>query len=1071
MSVLSQDTATTEASSSTKSRVMDRERQKLVDEIKDHLGSCVKSYDLGDFAGSFVPDSDMQRIWTDDRIRSLFAVAGPPLGGNGLGGFQLTHLRSKALPLLSFAASIRRSLDWFLETFPRLVFTSNGWPRTETNIQFPLSSSDLNTLLGEKLSTEDFNLHLRFAPRVTLKLGAHAESVLEVQTRDALPLETQSGRAPPREDGSYGTVYLCRIIPEYAEEYSDHDSEVSRPLKPRPVAVKVFHEKELAKRELENLKLLKRIASNPLGRHRITLHHTIVQHTEGRETEDLPTPLIIFPFADLGNLLQFLDSSSALGDVNGLFRSRTFDERFPHFPPPPTPPHDTARFRRASELLLPQCIALAEALRFLHSDIYESGQVYLVAHMDIKPDNILISSCRDHHVGLWKLADFGISAIHSHSLDHSYDWNRTIGTLARRGPSTHQAPEIERSLASKRLPKEDQVRVGRKGDIWSFGAILAEVLAFAEAGTKGVKKFERMRIRKTLIGDQDFRNDDFWYTLPSGSACLRPTVGHWLEQVKGRYPTSTPWIECIKDTLVVDPQARPNAEQLAQCVRGVLYPQPSANPAHQSPAQPAAPSYDHFPISPPSEQALNSSQGMPNTPQPSYPPQSRNPSVRADPEPQPQPRPAQHSDRSQTSSIAASSLSAPRPFGDLCCRPYPKTLRKPVTTKVIAVSMDSLRVAYLTETTMDVINIQPDSPAAEAPDSPPYPLKLPEKKGFERKWKGLAVGKHHIAIYGVEKPKGILSGFMKPATRSPLLLVLPLPRHPHNHLAQGAWVELGSGTQAIQHLDYKKRVSVSPKGLVALISYNAREVLIFDVNNPTRDALRLEPDRPGPGLGDVAFSEDGLRLYASGVGAACALFVYADGSEQDGGGATMLVQTGSAAWPLTDKTIRQFNSGTLAIPDSGGAGCFVATKDLTKLFGSPTALGGGGGSSSNSNSASRIRSSTSSRATSLGGLDPALQPLVLPDAARCRLRALCGYGGRLLTVDESGQVHEYPVGRPQDGSAGALHLGKSRPICSFDKRPKPGARLGAYWYRDAGLGLVVLCHVDGAVEAFKFTQP
>ncbi|EJT82319.1 serine/threonine protein kinase [Gaeumannomyces tritici R3-111a-1] len=667
MSVLLQDTATTEASSSTKSRVMERNLQKLVDEIKDELGSCVKSYKLPDFAGSFVPDLDMQRIWIDDRIRFLFAVARPPLGGNGLGGFQLTHLRSKALPLLSFAASIRRSLDWFLETFPRLVFTSNGWLRTETDIQFPLSSSDLNTLLGEKLSTEDFNLHLHFAPRVTLKLGAHAESVLEVQTRDALPLETQSGRAP-REVGSYGTVYLCRIIPEYAEVYSDHDSEVSRPLKSRPVAVKVFHEKELAKRELENLKLLKRIASNPLGQHRITLHHTIVQHTEGRETEDLPTPLIIFPFADLGNLLQFLDSSSALGDVNGLFRSRTFDERFPHFPPLPTPPHDTARFRRASELLLPQCIALAKALRFLHSNIEESGQVYLVAHMDIKPDNILISSRQGHHVGWWKLADFGISAIHSRSLVHAldatgngfegYDWNRTIGTLARRGLGTHQAPEIERSWMSRRLPKEQWVHVGRKGDIWSFGVILAEVLAFAEGGKNGVKNFELMRKSTNLIGDQGFSNDDFWDPMPPGSPRLRPAVGQWLEQVKGRCPASAPWVECIEDTLVVDPHARPSAEQLAQYVNRVLFTPPPANPSHQSPAQPAVP------VSPPSEQALNSSQGLPNTPQPSYPPQSRNPSVRAEPEPQPQPRPAQHSDRSETSSIAASSSSAPRSFGD-----------------------------------------------------------------------------------------------------------------------------------------------------------------------------------------------------------------------------------------------------------------------------------------------------------------------------------------------------------------------------------------------------------------------
>ncbi|KAL8420551.1 hypothetical protein RB594_003366 [Gaeumannomyces avenae] len=412
-----------------------------------------------------------------------------------------------------------------------------------------------------------------------------------------------------------------------------------------------------------------------------------------------------------------------------------------------------------------------------------------------------------------------------------------------------------------------------------------------------------------------------------------------------------------------------------------------------------------------------------------------------------------------------------RPFSDLCCRPYPKTLRKPVTTKVIAVSMDSLRVAYLTETTMDIINIQPDSPVAEAPDSPPYPLKLLEKEGFERKWMGLAVGKHHIAIYGFENPKGILSGFMKPATRSPLLLVLPLPQHPHHLPAQGAWVEIGSGTQAIQHFDYHKRVSVSPKGLVALIPDHAREVLVFDVNNPAREALRLEPDQPRrPGLEDVAFSEDGLYLYASGVGAACTLFAYANESAQDGGDAAMLVQTGGAAWPLTDVTVRGFDSGTLAVPDCGGEGCLVATKDLTKLFGSPPALGGGGGSTSSSTS-SRIRISTSSRATSLRGPDSALQPLVLPAASRRRLRALCGHGGRLLTVDKDGQVHEYPVVRPQDGSAGPLQLGKGRAICSFDKRPKPGARLGAYWYRDAGLGLVVLCHVDGAVEVFKFTQP
>ncbi|KAL1853513.1 hypothetical protein Daus18300_011794 [Diaporthe australafricana] len=262
--------------------------------------------------------------------------------------------------------------------------------------------------------------------------------------------------------------------------------------------VKSFSAKQTVIEEAKNMELLKQSLVTHLN---ISIHDAII---EQRLEDDTGIVSIVSPYASLGDLAQFL-----AGD------------RIYKFP----------RFKDSHQLsmsLLGQSKNLAEALEFLHNGFQTKANDWKIkcAHLDLKPSNILIfeSSQNDEVVGNWKLCDFGISvfgAEHLHrggsptvQLGSAGDFfmrlEKTIRTSPKRIPGVYQAPEIEHPHLTSGDDSNPELGA-RTSDIWSFGAIFAEVLAYAQGGASGVKIFAQTRTCPTDVQGVKFPND-FFYT-------------------------------------------------------------------------------------------------------------------------------------------------------------------------------------------------------------------------------------------------------------------------------------------------------------------------------------------------------------------------------------------------------------------------------------------------------------------------------------------------------------------------------------------------------------------------------
>ncbi|KAF8250382.1 kinase-like protein, partial [Wilcoxina mikolae CBS 423.85] len=121
---------------------------------------------------------------------------------------------------------------------------------------------------------------------------------------------------------------------------------------------------------------------------------------------------------------------------------------------------------------------LTSALKAIHMGYPDQTPELLVLcgyHRDLKPQNILIFD------GSFMISDFGLTRFrernpHDQNTDTGVDWDL--------GSSTYRAPECD---------KVGVVKVGRAGDVWSLGCILAEVITFVLGGKDGVWTFMEYR--------------------------------------------------------------------------------------------------------------------------------------------------------------------------------------------------------------------------------------------------------------------------------------------------------------------------------------------------------------------------------------------------------------------------------------------------------------------------------------------------------------------------------------------------------------------------------------------------
>lgn len=335
------------------------------------------------------------------------------------------------------------------------------------------------------------------------------------------------------------------------------------------VAVKRFHARIRtsvvnSRQEINNLSVLKESITS----HRyIRTHLAALFHKEEH--------IILLPWADKYDLHHFLlEGHDQWGNQVYSFET-VFDCHSQHFV------RDTYK----------QIANIAAALKWLHVDVRPFDKRIYFAHMDLKPDNILIdneSAQYPSSVGKWVLTDFGISAFKEtdEKVGKNYvtvrDYveqkqNLTLNTHARREAGAYQPPEMERLTqaadGSSNIPL--QRVVGRRSDIWSFGCIFAEVVAFSSGGRAAVSDFRHAR--------RGTHNDDYFYTYrqsfrpnlsPGISGLtpeLRPEMVAWLMNMTENLATLTMAHGVLKCSVakvldILKINQRPGAEEVQEAM-------------------------------------------------------------------------------------------------------------------------------------------------------------------------------------------------------------------------------------------------------------------------------------------------------------------------------------------------------------------------------------------------------------------------------------------------------------------------------------------------------------------------
>jgi serine/threonine protein kinase len=315
--------------------------------------------------------------------------------------------------------------------------------------------------------------------------------------------------------------------------------------------------------EVDNLQILK----ESLTHHdRIMLHLATIEHG--------PKHYILLPYANYGDLEQFLHC--------GIGPDRKpkydFDQRFKE-----------VGNSDCTHQLLRQCWSLANALVWLHTGITIEKTLRNVfcVHMDLKPANILIKSDPDSVVGKWMISDFGISVLTEETKRQDSEYvsigdyysQLTVNTRPKRREGTYQAPEVKLSenvyeQLSNLTP--DQKGIGRRSDIWSYGCIFSEVLAFALGRDKLVIEFQAARKRKGMdyffVEKADHGHLLVPDNIPKQFEVYSPILT-WLDGLCDKATTHQRWVDCyvetIKKILIVDTAIRPDATDLLKLVNHV----------------------------------------------------------------------------------------------------------------------------------------------------------------------------------------------------------------------------------------------------------------------------------------------------------------------------------------------------------------------------------------------------------------------------------------------------------------------------------------------------------------------
>lgn len=210
----------------------------------------------------------------------------------------------------------------------------------------------------------------------------------------------------------------------------------------------------------------------------------------------------------------------ANGDLKDLLLSKY---RHPDFP--------------TDDDILASLWGLSSAIEAVHEYFADEFQVRRIGcHYDIKPSNIL---CQN---GRFVLSDFGLSRLRQEGDDSR--------SLFKQGEGCYVAPECE--------PSDQDFKpgqVGRASDIWSFGCVLSEILAYLSAGAgegpnEVTKFYEERKIK------------------------LGPFICHHFHGVDGVNPAVTKFL----DKFITEPPSTENFSAIAFLIKEILQFHPEARP-------------------------------------------------------------------------------------------------------------------------------------------------------------------------------------------------------------------------------------------------------------------------------------------------------------------------------------------------------------------------------------------------------------------------------------------------------------------------------------------------------------
>lgn len=269
-----------------------------------------------------------------------------------------------------------------------------------------------------------------------------------------------------------------------------------------------------------------------------------------------PDLYIFLPYTELGSLEVFL--CKGVDESHGTNRQRTIFDFDTHFPSDNLQPHHMLR----------QMLNLCSALDFLHDRLQiGQGRIYC-AHMDLRPQNILIfASSEAGPVGRWKISDFGISSFKKfqNTKEQTYLSIRDLAEIHTSIPTDRNIEGAHRSPENHGSHKGSYS--GRKSDMWSYACVLVEVLAFALGSNHLLSEFRKLKVQ----GDED-GNDAFFTMKISASAdgsnecSVKLSVLDWLKVLGKRFLEDRLWVDdlvkLILAVLRIVPEERLTAQEV-----------------------------------------------------------------------------------------------------------------------------------------------------------------------------------------------------------------------------------------------------------------------------------------------------------------------------------------------------------------------------------------------------------------------------------------------------------------------------------------------------------------------------